>query len=68
MTRGVFTAAVILALSAIGVAGQQAGTDRVPLAEQVFKNIQVMKGVPADQFMGRRLRSSLRPPRCASAG
>jgi outer membrane lipoprotein-sorting protein len=52
MARGVFTAAVILALSAIGVAGQQAAADRIPLAEQVFKNVQVMKGVPADQFMG----------------
>lgn len=52
MTRRVFTAAAVLALSAIGVAGQQAAADRVPLAEQVFTNVQVMKGVPADQFMG----------------
>jgi outer membrane lipoprotein-sorting protein len=26
-------------------------TDRLPLAEEVFKNVQVFKGVPADQFM-----------------
>jgi hypothetical protein len=52
MKRGFFAAAVVVAVSAIGAAAQQAGADRVPLSDQVFTNIQVMKGVPADQFMG----------------
>jgi len=33
------------------VAGQ-AAPDRAPNAEEVFKNIQVLKGIPVDQFMG----------------
>jgi len=32
-------------------AGQAAPAPREPMAEEVFKNIQVMKGVPADQFL-----------------
>jgi len=30
----------------------QAPADRPPMAEEVFKNIQVLKGIPVDQFMG----------------
>ena len=31
----------------------QAGPEQRPLmAEEVFKNVQVLKGIPADQFMG----------------
>jgi hypothetical protein len=30
----------------------QAPADRPPMAEDVFKNIQVLKGLPVDQFMG----------------
>lgn len=39
--------------SAMGQAGQagQAGADRPPMAEQVFKNVQVLKGIPVDEFM-----------------
>ena len=33
-------------------AGAQAPADRPPMAEEVFKNIQVLKGIPVDQFMG----------------
>jgi hypothetical protein len=29
-----------------------AGTPRPPMAEEVFKNIQVLKGIPVDEFMG----------------
>ena len=32
--------------------GAQAPADRPPMAEEVFKNIQVLKGIPVDQFMG----------------
>ena len=34
------------------VTAAQAPADRVPNAEEVFKNIQVLKGIPVDQFMG----------------
>ena len=35
-------------LAALNVCGQ---TARVPLSEEVFKNVQVLKGVPVDEFM-----------------
>ena len=34
------------------VGGQTPSAPRVPMAEEVFKNIQVLKGIPVDQFMG----------------
>src|SRR6266850_3585261 len=43
--------AALWALS-IGVVRGQAPADRPPMAEDVFKNIQVLKGIPVDQFMG----------------
>jgi len=33
-----------------GQAGQKSAT--APMAEEVFKNVQVLKGIPVDQFMG----------------
>src|SRR5436189_4329852 len=30
----------------------QAPADKPPMAEDVFKNIQVLKGIPVDEFMG----------------
>src|SRR3989442_5054612 len=39
----------------LGVAlsgGQARPEPRAPLAEEVFKNVQVLKGIPVDQFMG----------------
>src|SRR6266487_1220235 len=44
-TAGVWT------LSLVVVTGQ-APVDRPPNSEEVFKNIQVLKGIPVDQFMG----------------
>src|SRR3954466_16379854 len=35
-----------------GVIGAQAPAERPPMAEEAFKNIQVLKGIPVDQFMG----------------
>ena len=32
--------------------GQAAPADKPPMAEAVFKNVQVLKGIPADEFMG----------------
>jgi len=34
------------------VRGQAPSAQRAPTAEEVFKNIQVLKGIPEDQFMG----------------
>jgi len=49
--HGCLAATITLWLvSATFVAGQ--GPSRPPLAEEVFKNIQVLKGMPVDQFMG----------------
>src|SRR5262245_30644499 len=47
----VATTAALWTFSIVMVAGQ-APADRVPNAEDVFKNIQVLKGIPVDQFMG----------------
>ena len=41
-----WTAAVVV------VAGQGASAPKPPLVESVFKNIQVLKGIPVDEFMG----------------
>ena len=32
--------------------GQPTGTEKPPMAEEVFKNVQVLKGIPVDEFMG----------------
>ena len=38
---------------ALAVAGLQAQAPaRPPMAEEVFKNVQILKGIPVDQFMG----------------
>jgi hypothetical protein len=46
LTMGLWVAGVAL------VMGQAAPSDRPPMAEDVFKNIQVLKGIPVDEFMG----------------
>jgi len=59
--RSIFTAIASLAalwVFSVSVAGQSnpnqiaAPVDRPQLSDQVFKNIQVLKGIPVDQFMG----------------
>jgi hypothetical protein len=50
-----FTAAAAIVFSLIceaTVRGQAPSAQRAPTAEEVFKNIQVLKGIPEDQFMG----------------
>jgi hypothetical protein len=42
----------IVWLAGVLVAGGQAQPDRQPLAEEVFKNIRVLRGLPVDEFMG----------------
>ena len=57
--RVILAAAAALFVYAIGVrsistvvaAGQGAQAQSPPMAENVFKNIQVLKGIPADEFM-----------------
>ena len=41
----------VAAASTVRVSAQAAGPAGVPLSDQVFKNIQILKGIPVDQFM-----------------
>src|SRR5581483_4183893 len=43
--------AVLMASGFAGLAAQSAATDKQPLAEDVFKNVQVLKGIPVSEFM-----------------
>ena len=45
-------AAIVLSLTSAAVRGQAPSAPRTPMAEEVFKNIQVLKGIPVDQFLG----------------
>ncbi len=45
-------AALVCMLGAAAASGQAAPEQKPQMAEDVFKNIQVLKGVPVDQFMG----------------
>jgi len=40
-----------LGAAAVAAQGQAAPAAAVPLSDQVFKNVQVLKGIPVDQFM-----------------
>lgn len=56
MTRTIVAAlgmiSIVWALS-VAVAGSQAAqAQQPPMAEQVFKNVQILKGIPVEQFMG----------------
>jgi hypothetical protein len=44
--------ALFVALAAVAAAAQTGRTDRPPRAEDVFKNVQVLKGLPVNEFMG----------------
>jgi hypothetical protein len=47
------TAAIVVSLiSLTTLRGQAPSAPRPPMAEDVFKNVQVLKGIPVDQFMG----------------
>ena len=48
----VFAFVLIVGLAGISLTASQAAPPRVPMAEEVFKNIQVLKGIPVDEFMG----------------
>jgi hypothetical protein len=52
--RAMFAPSVFVLVGLLGlasVAGQAAQEPAQPMAENVFKNIQVLKGIPADEFM-----------------
>jgi photosynthetic reaction center cytochrome c subunit len=49
---GIAATAALWLLSANLVGGQASQSARPPMAEEVFKNVQVLKGIPVDQFMG----------------
>src|SRR6202049_3750569 len=52
--RGMLAACLIMAFGLIGagLAGAQPASQEKPLmAEQVFKNIQALKGIPVDDFL-----------------
>src|SRR5436189_4768984 len=51
MAAAVAATAAAWLFSIVVVAGQ-APADRPPMAEEVFKNIRGLKGIPVDQFMG----------------
>jgi photosynthetic reaction center cytochrome c subunit len=47
------TATAVVWLVCVALAGGQAApAEKPPMAEDVFKNIQVLKGIPPDEFMG----------------
>ena len=48
--RFVAAATVLAACFTVGLSGRQA-PPAPPMAEQVFKNVQVLKGIPVDEFM-----------------
>ena len=45
------SATVLWLMAATLVTGQTGSVDKSPVAEKVFKNVQVLKGIPVDQFM-----------------
>ena len=53
MIFGATGTAILWVLSVSLAGGQQAGTDpNQGMAEEVFDNVQVLKGIPVDEFMG----------------
>ena len=44
--------AIVLSLVWVAtVSGQAPSAPRTPMSDEVFKNVQVLKGIPVDQFM-----------------
>jgi hypothetical protein len=46
------TTAIAVTSSAVIVGRQGGGIEKPQMAEEVFKNVQILKGIPVDQFMG----------------
>ena len=49
---GATSAAVVCFATAVWAGGQARPEQKTPLAEEVFKNIRVLRGLPVDEFMG----------------
>jgi hypothetical protein len=47
-----FCGVAVVSLLSVSVMGQAPAADSGPTADQVFKNITVLRGLPVDQFMG----------------
>jgi hypothetical protein len=50
--RVTVVSAAVFWLAGVLLAGGQAPAEKLPLAEEVFKNIRVLRGLPVDEFMG----------------
>lgn len=48
---GIVAAGLVCLLGPVPAHGQTASQDKPLMAEEVFKNVQVLKGIPVDQFM-----------------
>ena len=46
------TSAAVVFLATVVWAGGQITEQKTPLAEEVFKNVRVLRGIPVDEFMG----------------
>src|SRR5438067_515190 len=46
------TTAIVWVIAAVLAAGQAPAEPKPPMAEDVFKNIRVLRGIPVDEFMG----------------
>jgi hypothetical protein len=51
MIPGAMGAAIVCLLAVRLASGQAGPAQRPPMAEEVFKNVQVLKGIPVDEFM-----------------
>src|SRR5882724_12422650 len=50
--RAIGAMSVVWMLCAAMISGQAGPQQKPPMAEEVFKNVQVLKGIPVDEFMG----------------
>ncbi|PYR82916.1 MAG: hypothetical protein DMG19_20455, partial [Acidobacteria bacterium] len=51
-SRTILSAAAIAAACLLNVATARGQAERPPMAEEVFKNVQMLKGIPVKEFMG----------------
>jgi outer membrane lipoprotein-sorting protein len=47
----VFAGAMVVALAVVGARAQQGTEPRPPMAEEVFTNLRMLRGIPVDEFM-----------------
>src|SRR2546422_9318910 len=51
-SRTILSAAAIAAACVLNGATARGQTEKPPMAEEVFKNVQMLKGIPVKEFMG----------------